>query len=922
MGRKGLIIVESTQKATLFQKILKETHIVKSCGGHILELCKDRTLGVDIDNDFKLDYVVSKDKRKKLNDLISTSKGCDSVILASDGDREGEFIAWSLKRELKLKNPDRIVFHSMTKKAIDNALKKPKKIDIDMVRARDGRCALDRLIGFPISGQLQKIYGPGKSAGRCQSAVNRMVIDRENEVKKFFDDGAMSYYKVNGTFEDNLQASLYEKNKKDEDENDSDNEDTKKKKVNKKKIDLGGDTKEDIKNGDDDNDIFKGSMAKLGKNSKKNPPKEVKLFLENCLNSKFKVCAVFKKKSIRYPSAPFMTSTLLQDSYTKLGFSSKRTMSAAQSLYNDGYITYMRTDGVDMEEDAMKSIGKYIKKKYGDKYYSYKQYKTKIANSQEAHEAIRPTDITLKDVKEDLKSDELRLYKLIWKRTVASQMAPAEFEITVIQLSISKEDKYYFETSISKVIFDGFMSVYSSDKTDEKTNKFKPPKVGDKLKMETIVATQDYSKPKNRYTEATLNKKMLKMGIGRPATYASLIETVQTRGYAEKKDVAGVKKDGYTLTIKSGSNKIKEKSKSVTIGTDKNKLVPTESGIKVNDFLLKYFDNIIDYTFTAKMEKKLDQIAKGKDKWNEVVKTVYDELEPRLKTVKKKIDNGKFDKLNRKKLGKDPKSGKNVYAKFGSKNGSVYIDEDEDPKKCRRANLLKPLSFENVTLEAALKLLKYPKKLGKYKDEPVMLHQGDNGFYLKHKNANYSLEPSKWDNKKKSKEDSDDSDIDSDKDKKKPKKFNPKDFDIDKAIKIIKQKNDYLKEVKKSNLHVVKNDKHEFIVRESKLPDGQPKKGCYFIMVKNIPKKTTAITKRKPKFEKPVFIPLPDNCQYESLNIKDMEGLLKQLKEKKKSYTNSNNDDDKTTKKTDKKPYAKPFKKTFKKKLFKKFTKG
>lgn len=904
MGKK-LIIVESAKKANQFQKYLGSKYIVKMCAGNILDLYAGKgNIGVDYENKFKPTYVVAPDKRKIVNDLISAAKKCDEVILASDGDREGEFIAWGLARELGLDNPSRIVFHSVTKKAINSALDNPGKINLDLVRARDGRCVLDRIMGFPLSGLLQKSYHQKMSAGRVQSPALRMVVEKESEIEDFYNNGESSYYKVNGIFDIpskkssyEIKSQLYKKGaKKDKEKNDENDSKSKTKKS--KKIDVGGDVVEE-----DDKEFsggYKGAIARLGKNAKENPPKKVIKFLEKCKKSEFRVHAVFKRNSIRNPMAPFMTSTLQTDAYSKLGFGLKQTMTIAQSLYNNGYITYMRTDGVDMEKDAMKSIKKYVIKKYGEDHYRYKQYKTKNANAQEAHEAIRPTDITVKKIEGD--SKEQRLYDLIWKRTVASQMAPAKIETTTAHIDISKKKKYYFVTSISKILFKGFLAVYNPDEGNDEGSsvdeKVKLPKEGDIIMMNRIDAIQDYVKPPTRFTESGLQSKMEKAGIGRPATWAACVELLQERNYVEKKNIEGKKKESYILTIKKDLKKIKEKKTKVTFGGEKNKLVPTETGKKIIKYMMKYFGNIMDYKFTADMEKKLDKISKGKKKWYKIVKEFNDELEPKIKKMEKKIKNGEFGTSKGRKLGKDPKTGKKIYARPSYKgNGYIIIKEHEDESKCRRAKLFKKQTHENITLEEALKMLKYPKKLGKYKDKDVYLHDGPSGFYIAHKDKKISINPNPEWNKKSKKpfkqfgkgKVKEESESDENKKEKKVKLLKPDDVDLDKAIELIKERKKKTKEAQKNVLMTIKGSKHNFAVRKGLNNN--------YIMVTNVIKEDPNKKKnfKKNNFQKAVFLQIPPNKDYEDLTEKDMEELLKKKYEN--PWGNKNKDDNEKPKK-------------------------
>ena len=592
MGKK-LVIIESGGKISKVQKFLGSDYEVVASYGHIIDLPKG-ALGIDVDKDFEPTYVESIDKKKTILDLKRKAKSSSDVLLAADEDREGEMIAWSIAHILNLKNPKRLVYNAITKEEIEKAVKNPRDIDMDLVDAAKARRMLDRLVGYKISPLLWKSVRVGLSAGRVQSVVVRLIIDRENDIKTFFQKDTESYFKFFGYFP--FKSMLYKLNKKTND------------------------------------GIFKGEVAKLSSEA------ESKKFLTACTKSDFIVANVDEKTGYRNPSPPFNTYTLQQEAYRKLGMAIKRTMTIAQNLYDAGHITYMRTDSINLSDEAIREIKKYVVSKYGKEYHREMKYKSK-GNTQEAHEAVRPTVISSPTIKEGGKIgyDEQRLYGLIWRRAVASQMSPAKINIVNIQISISKVKEYYFSTTVESIVFNGFLEVYNVKNVekdeDEESNMIgdvKVPGPGDKLKADKIEGIQEFEKPPSRYNEASLLDKLKpeNLNIGRPATIASIISKIQEREYVSKGDIEGVSKE--SLHLEWDGKKIIEINKTVVIGKESNKFIPTELGIIVNNILIKHFADIMDYQFTAKMEDKLDEIASGKKTRVQVLKDFYKTFKPLL----------------------------------------------------------------------------------------------------------------------------------------------------------------------------------------------------------------------------------------------------------------------------------------------------
>ena len=675
---KNLVIVESPAKAKTIQKYLGNDFEVKSSFGHIRDLPK-KGMGIDLKT-FTPDYEVSADKKKLVTELKAAVKKAEMVWLASDEDREGEAIAWHLADELKLKddNTKRIVFHEITKNAILKAIENPRKIDQNLVNAQQARRVLDRIVGFEMSPVLWKKVKTGLSAGRVQSVAVRLVVEREQEIRNF---KPTSTYKVEGTF------------------------------LNAEKQEIAAKLKKDF--------------------TKEN---EAEAFLEKSQNVEFKVLNVETKPGSRSASAPFTTSTLQQEASNRLGYNVTSTMRIAQRLYEEGYITYMRTDSVNLSQEAIKSAKDFIEKEFGAAYSSPRNYTTKSSSAQEAHEAIRPTDFSVKSI-DDAQLN--KLYQLIYKRTLASQMANAKIEKTVIEIGNSALPSH-FEAQGEVIVFDGFLKVYGISKTeedDEENNEKLLPKVnvGEVLSYKKITATEKFTKPAARYTEAALVRKLEELGIGRPSTYAPTIQTIQNRGYVDKREILPQEREIVKLSL--GKSGVKKEVLTEKFGGDKNKFVPTDIGEVVNEFLINNFNEILDYGFTAKVEQDFDDIANGSEKWKETLKHFYDNFHPKIEDVEEHADRATGERL----LGVDPKSGKNVYARMGRYGAMIQIGENDDEEKPTYASLLPTQNINTISFEEALELFKIPFDLNEFQGKPVSVGVGRFGPYVKWGDAFISI---------------------------------------------------------------------------------------------------------------------------------------------------------------------------------------
>jgi DNA topoisomerase-1 len=678
---KNLVIVESPAKAKTIEKFLGKDYKVASSFGHIADL-PTKELGVDTEGNFKPKYIVSKDKKDVVRKLKGFAKDADMVWLASDEDREGEAIAWHLAEELNLKSDKtkRIVFHEITKSAILKAIDNPRDINYNLVNAQQARRVLDRLVGYELSPVLWRKVKGGLSAGRVQSVSVRLIVEREREIQNFT---AEASFRIDAEF-----------------------------------------TTEDGKS-------FK---AKIPKNF--DTRKEAEAFLQQNLGSDFKVAELTTKPAKKSPAPPFTTSTLQQEAARKLYFSVSKTMTMAQRLYEAGHITYMRTDSVNLSEDARKGANEEILKAYGDKYAKSRQFKGKTKGAQEAHEAIRPTNFASHSVRAD--RDEQRLYELIWKRAIASQMSEAQLERTNVKIEASKHDKQF--TANGEVLkFDGFLKVYlestDDDEDAEEQNGMLPAlKENQPLNNKYITATERFTRPPYRYTEASLVKKLEELGIGRPSTYAPTISTIQNRNYIEKGSVEGTERE-YLQFVLKGSD-IKENKLTETVGSDKGKLVPTAVGMVVNDFLVNHFSNILDYNFTARVEQSFDDIAEGNEEWTHMMKEFYEDFHPQVVDVAKNADREVGERI----LGEDPETGKPVSVRLGKFGPMVQIGSVEDDEKPKFASLGPDQTLDSVTYEEAMDLFQLPKELGEYKDERVEVNNGRFGPYVKFGKKYVSLE--------------------------------------------------------------------------------------------------------------------------------------------------------------------------------------
>lgn len=676
---KNLVIVESPAKAKTIEGYLGKDYKVASSMGHIRDLAKGNG-AIDIENNFEPTYEVSPEKKDVIKKLKELAGAAEMVYLASDEDREGEAISWHLKEVLNLsdKKSRRIVFTEITKNAILNAIQNPRGIDIDLVNAQQARRLLDRLVGFELSPILWKKISTGLSAGRVQSVAVRLVVEREREIDRF---EAKSSFKVSAVF--------------------------------------------DLGNG-------KQLIADLGE--KFSDEKEALAFLESCKGATFTISDLVKKPAKKSPAPPFTTSTLQQEAGRKLSFSVSQTMMVAQKLYEAGKISYMRTDSVNLSDEAVNGAVRQIQSAYGKEFVQTRKFKNKSASAQEAHEAIRPTDFSVLNPGMDRNAE--RLYDLIWKRAIASQMAEAELERTTATISISGNPRTF--TATGEVIkFEGFLKVYmeskdDDDAEDEESGKVLPPlNVGQKLDLNNITATQTFSRHAARYTEASLVKKLEELGIGRPSTYAPTISTVQKRGYVVKESREGVERKYNVHMLQSG--KVTSTQETETTGAESNKLFPTNIAMIVNDFLVEHFPDITNYSFTAEIEQEFDEIASGKVKWQSMLKQFYT---PFHKTVSKteQIERSAVQNKN-KELGVDPKTGKNIYVKLGKYGAYVQLGENPDDNGGEKPKFaaLRPGQFiENITLADALELMKMPRDMGLFEEKQMTINIGRFGPYVLH----------------------------------------------------------------------------------------------------------------------------------------------------------------------------------------------
>ncbi len=674
---KNLVIVESPAKAKTIEKFLGSDYTVKSCFGHIRDLVKGDK-AIDVDDGYKPHYEVPSDKKNVVNDLKKLAKQSDMVWLASDEDREGEAISWHLSEVLGLtkENTKRIVFHEITKPAILAAIETPRQIDEHLVDAQQARRILDRLVGFKLSPVLWKKVKPSLSAGRVQSVAVRLVVEREREIESF---ETSSTFKVVAEFTQD------------------------------------------------------GKKFKADSNSKFDSEQEAKAFLESCVQATYTVDKVDVKPGTKKPAAPFTTSTLQQEASRKLGYSVSRTMSLAQRLYENGHITYMRTDSVNLSELAIEAAKTEITSQYGAEYAHARRYNTKSSGAQEAHEAIRPTYFNIQSAGNNY--DEERLYQLIWRRAIASQMSEAKLEKTIVKISNNKNN-HLFTANGEVLKFEGFLKVYleGTDDEEQETAGLLPPlAVGDHPNCKNITATQRFTRPPARYTEASLVRKLEELGIGRPSTYAPTISTIQKRGYVEKGSGEGSERHYKVLSLKG--DVVKAMDKTEMTGSDKNKMVPSDIGKVVTDFLIKHFDHIMDYNFTANVEKEFDEIANGLKEWSTMIDNFYNPFSKTVDTAMETAERASGERI----LGSDPESGKQVSVRLGRFGPMVQIGVADEEDKPKFASLQAGQNIDSMTLEEALELFKFPKVIGTYEGEELVVAQGRFGPYVKFKEMFVSI---------------------------------------------------------------------------------------------------------------------------------------------------------------------------------------
>ncbi len=677
---KNLVIVESPAKAKTIEKFLGKDFKVVSSYGHIRDL-SSKNMGIDIDQGFQPDYVVSPDKKDLVKNLKKDVKSSETVWLATDEDREGEAIAWHLAETLKLDPAEtkRIVFHEITKTAIQKAIESPRTIDQHLVNAQQARRVLDRLVGFEVSPVLWRKVKQGLSAGRVQSVAVRLIVEREREIQNFT---SKSTFRVTAVF-----------------------------------------TTE------------KGEQVKAELPKRFNTEEEAQGFLKDCAGKIFEISNLETKPAKKSPAPPFTTSTLQQEASRKLGYSVSQTMMLAQRLYESGKITYMRTDSLNLSKDAIQAAKGAIEKNYGGEFSQPRTFATKAKGAQEAHEAIRPTNLLLSAAGDD--AQQKKLYDLIWKRTIASQMADAKFERTTVTIGADGVE-HNFQAKGEVITFEGFLKVYlesTDDDEDQEEAKDRLPamKTGQNLKAKEILATQRFSKHPPRYTEASLVRKLEELGIGRPSTYAPTISTIQKRQYVTKSDLEGTLRDFRILSLVD--KEVESRTEQEKTGFDRNKLIPTDIGMVVNDFLVDHFQQVLDYHFTAKVEEEFDKIAEGQQKWNAMIEDFYGDFHKNVESVKEHSERATGERL----LGTDPKTGKNVYVRIGRYGPMAQIGEASDEEKPLFAGLTKNMTLESATLEDVLDLFKLPRDLGEFEDAMVQAGRGRFGPFVKHKSKFVSI---------------------------------------------------------------------------------------------------------------------------------------------------------------------------------------
>lgn len=874
-----LVVVEGYGKLPSFRRYLTEGYRIEATGGHIIDL-DEHKMSVDFENNFEPSYCIKPKKHEVVADLKKAFKKCKDVLIASDPDREGEFIAFSIAKELGIKNPKRIRFGDTTKESIKKAVKNVGTIDYDLVNAQKLRRVLDRIIGYQVSPVLCRSLGIGKlSAGRVMSVVVKLIVEQENKINEFFEGESECYFCTTGDFIDgknSIHAILYTTDIANQATDDDDQDDKPEKKPSKK-----GKSKkatDETVNDNNEQDNSKGTQSKIKSIT------NAKNLMKNIMKSTFKVGSVTTKESVRSPSAPFTTATMLQEASRKLGMSADCTTRAAQKLYEGEYVTYIRTDSTSMAETAIASIGQFICEEYGKEYHRPLNYEVKSKNAQEAHEAIRPTKPEIayisSNAEKKIASDEIRLYNLIWKRAIASQMSPAVFDVTTVKINISKSSEYFFITQYEKNKFKGFLAVYDMKnveeddpdvdvKSAEDEEDIYIPKLGTVLVPSNITSNQNYKRPPSRFNEASLiNKLDIKnLGIGRPSTIPTMIKKIQEVDYVIKKDCKGVEKNSLTFSWNGKSPEFTEQIKKTILGKDTNRFVPTHLGINVTNFLNGYFPDIMDYKFTAKVEKDLDDVAHGNAIWTDILQQFYSTFEPLIKNINSTIIPKAIMKKDDRNLGKDPITGHNVLITT-KKHGPVVVLVSDSQNEIKIAPIKDPYIPKKLTLEQALEILEFPKTLGIYLKKEIVMKVGDFGHYL---------------------------DV-GDPDKtgiRVPLGFLDKEvasnFVIADALKAIEENEKRLDEKNKDILWQNHDAKHKYMVRENER-DG--KKSKYIMVVPLI----------KPKIQKPpVFVGIDIETDLDQLTLKDVVSIVAKYHERKKSRGKKENLADKKDSKKDSK---------------------
>lgn len=885
-----LVIIEGPGKLASFRKYLDDDYRVEATAGHIIDL-DEKKMSINFENNFEPTYCIKPGKEKIVSDLKKAYSKCDNLLIASDADREGEFIAYSIAKQLGVKNPKRIRYHDTTKESIHKAIDDIGTIDYNLVDAQKLRRLLDRIIGYQVSPILCRSLGIGNlAAGRVMSVVVKLIVEQEKKIDTFFEGESECYFCTTGDFLDGKQlirATLYTTDlskqvQDDEIEAEAEKKPAKKgKKVSKKQ--------------NDEADIVEEQVAcevgTKGIQSKIKSVTNAKNLMKNIMKSTFKVGSVNTKESTRYPSAPFTTATMLQEASRKLGMSTERTTRAAQKLYEGSYITYIRTDSTHMPEPVINAIGNFVKKEYGKTYHRPINYEVKAKNAQEGHPAITPTDPTVQHIstnaEKKIGSDEVRLYGLIWKRTIASQMSPAKFDVTTVKINVSKLDEYFFITQYEKNTFKGFLAVYDmtnveEDDPDAENNKelenpdIYVPKLNTVVTPKNIVSNQNYKRPPSRFNEASLvNKLDIKnLGIGRPSTIPTMMKKIQEVQYVVKKDCKGVEKDSLTLAWNGKSADLDEAVKKTILGKDSNRFTPTHLGIMVTDFLNGYFPDIMDYGFTANIEKELDEVANGNIVWTSVLTEFYGTFEPLIKSIQSSIIPKAIMQKDERNLGKDPETNLDVLATT-RKHGPVVMLIDSERKEIKIAPIKDPYTLKKVTLQQALEILEFPKTLGVHQKKSVIMKVGDLGHYIdigdqKKGGSRISLG--------------------------KLEKDVASNFDMNDFLEALEKHTKTTEEKNKDILWQNHDAKNKYLIRE------HPDHGKYLMVVPLV----------KPKTGKPpLFVGVSKDIDLDQLTLKDVLEIISKHHERKKTRGKKTNEGKKANEdKVDKSEEKKPTKKT------------